>query len=290
MTPTIGLIGAGAMGARIGGALVSNGARVVSPLADRTPPSRDRAVGEGIIEVADLGALVAESTLILSIVPPGVASSVAAEVVLAVKDLGDSERVFVDCNAISPGRSREIAGVIQSAGLAYVDGGLIGAPPSPGRPTALYLSGEGGDAIADALRTPEIRTEWLGPQPAAASALKMAYAAWTKGVNALVLSIRALARAEGVEGALVAEWERSQAPALAAADRAPATASKAWRWVAEMEEIGASLDDAGLPDGAFRSAAEVYRRLHRYKDVDAPPGLDEMVDCLLYLPPITPGT
>jgi hypothetical protein len=118
----------------------------------------------------------------------------------------------------------------------------------------------------------------------------MAYAAWTKGVNALVLSIRALARAEGVEDALVAEWERSQPSALASADRAPATASKAWRWVAEMDEIGVSLDDAGIPDGAFRSAAEVYRRLHRYKDADTPPGLDEMIDCLLYLPPITPGT
>ena len=290
MEATVGIIGVGAMGARIGGALVANGQRVISVLADRRPASRDRALDEGIVEVADLGALVAESALILSIVPPGVASSVAGEVVFAATDLGGDERVFVDCNAISPGRSREIAGVVESAGLAYVDGGLIGAPPSPGRPTALYLSGEGGDVVADALRAPEIRTEWLGPQPAAASALKMAYAAWTKGVNALVLSIRALARAEGVEDALVAEWKRSQPPALAAAERAPATASKAWRWVAEMDEIGVSLDDAGLPDGSFRSAAEVYRRLHRYKDVDAPPGLDEMVDCLLYLPPITPGT
>ena len=98
--------------------------------------------------------------------------------------------------------------------------GLIGAPPSPGRPTALYLSGEGGDVVADALRTPEIRAEWLGPEPAAAaSALKMSYAAWTKGLNALVLSIRALARAEGVDEALVAEWQRSQPVALAAVDR-----------------------------------------------------------------------
>ena len=104
-----------------------------------------------------------------------------------------------------------------------------------------------------------------------------------------MLSIRALARAEGVDEALVAEWQRSQPAALAAVDRAPATAEKAWRWVAEMREIATSLDEAGLPDGAFLSAAEVYRRLERYKDVGQPPTADEMVDAVGYLAPTTPS-
>ncbi len=237
----------------------------------------------------DLDAVMARSTIVLSIVPPGVASAVADQVARVAKDTAIEGRIFVDCNAISPGRSRQIATTVHAAGMRYVDGGLIGAPPAPGRPTALYLSGEGGDVVADALRTPEIRVEWLGPEPAAAaSALKMSYAAWTKGLNALVLSIRALARAEGVDEALVAEWQRSQPAALAAVDRSPATAEKAWRWVAEMREIATSLDDAGLPDGAFLSAAEVYRRLERYKDVAEPPSADAMVDAVGSLPPIAP--
>ena len=287
---TIGLIGAGAMGARVGGSLAASGARVVSVLSERTAGSRDRAAAEGIADISDLATLVVESGIILSIVPPGVASAVAADVVVAASGASPADRVFVDCNAISPGRSRQIAALVEGSGLTYVDGGLIGAPPAPGRPTALYLSGEGGAAVADSLRTPEIRAEWLGPEPAAASALKMAYAAWTKGVNALVLSIRALARAEAVEGALVEEWQRSQPTALAASERAPATAEKAWRWVAEMEEIAASLEGAGLPGGVFHAAAEIYARLEQYKDVDTPPAIDQMVDRLLYLPPITPGT
>ncbi len=240
-----------------------------------------RAARAGIESVDHLASLVAQSSVVLSIVPPEIATEVAEAVVVAAKEAPDGARVFVECNAISPCRAREIAALVGGSGLMYVDGGLIGAPPSPGRPTALYLSGDGGDRVAEVLAAPTIRTEWLGPEPAAASALKMAYAAWTKGVNALVLSVRALARAEGVEDALIAEWQRSQPAAAASADRAPATAGKAWRWVAEMEEIATSLDDAGLPDGAFVAAAEVYRRLHRYKDVDAPPGLDEMVDALL---------
>jgi 3-hydroxyisobutyrate dehydrogenase-like beta-hydroxyacid dehydrogenase len=280
-TPTIGLVGLGAMGAAVGGALAVSDRRVVSVLGERSAASRARAATEGIEEVADLAALVSESDVVLSIVPPGTASAVADEIAVAAESVGARSLVFVDCNAISPGRSREIGTRVARTGIAFVDGGIIGAPPARGRPTALYLSGEGGDVIADLLRTPEIRAEWLGIEPAAASALKMAYAGWTKGLNALALSVRALARAEGVEDALVDEWQRSQPGALGAADRSPATAAKAWRWVAEMQEIAASLDDAGLPSGGFQAAAEVYRRLERYKDVAEAPAADDMIDALL---------
>jgi 3-hydroxyisobutyrate dehydrogenase-like beta-hydroxyacid dehydrogenase len=170
---------------------------------------------------------------------------------------------------------------IEAAGMRYVDGGIIGGPPTTQRPTAVYLSGAGGDEIVDMLATPEIQVTWLGPEPAAASAIKMAYAAWTKGTNALVVAIRAMARAEGVEDALIVEWQRSQPSALEWSKRVPATAGKAWRWVAEMEEIAASLDAAGVPAGAFEGAAQIYERLDIYKDVVAPPPLDEMIDRVL---------
>ena len=100
--------------------------------------------------------------------------------------------------------------------------------------------------------------------PWSASAVKMAYAAWTKGTAALLLAARALARAEGVEDALLAEWALSQ-PALADRSQAAArsAATKAWRWVAEMEEIAASMAAAGLPDGFHQAAAEIFRRSPR---------------------------
>jgi hypothetical protein len=97
--------------------------------------------------------------------------------------------------------------------------------------------------------------------PAGASALKMAYAAWTKGSAALVLAARALARAEGVEDGLLAEWARSQ-PGLEGRSRGAArsAAGKGWRWAGEMEEIAASMTADGLPGGFHRAAAEVFRR------------------------------
>ena len=199
------------------------------------------------------------SEVVLSVVPPGVASSVADEVAVAAKGADGAGAVFVDANAISPERARAISSTVGAAGMRYVDGGIIGGPPTPERPTAVYLSGVGGDEIVELLATPEIRVEWLGPEPAAASALKMAYAGWTKGTNALVMAIRAMARAEGVEDALVHEWKRSQPAAVDWSNRAPATAGKAWRWVAEMEEIAASLETAGVPLGGVPSRRPALR-------------------------------
>lgn len=274
---TIGLIGAGAMGAEIGRSLVASGRRVISVLDGRSEESRRRANAAGIEPADDLVGLVGASDVVISVVPPRAASSVAHEVAVAAR----AAPVFVDANAISPERARAIAATIDAAGMRYVDGGIIGGPPTPQRPTAVYLSGPGGEAIVEMLETPEIRVTWLGPAPAAASALKMAYAAWTKGTNALVMAIRAMARAEGVEDALVGEWQRSQPSALEWSNRVPATAGKAWRWVAEMEEIAASLDAAGVPPGAFQAAAQLYERLDLYKDVREGPPLDEMIDRVL---------
>jgi hypothetical protein len=107
----------------------------------------------------------------------------------------------------------------------------------------------------------DARVIGTGPGSAAASALKMAYAGWTKGAAALLLAVRALARAEGVEDALLAEWALSQ-PDLAgrSAGAAQSAAAKGWRWTGEMTEIAASMAAAGLPDGFHQAAADIFRR------------------------------
>jgi hypothetical protein len=115
----------------------------------------------------------------------------------------------------------------------------------------------------------------------AASALKMAYATWTKVSGALLLDVRALARAEGVEAALLDEWEISQ-PGTAGRSEATAAgvAPKAWRFVGEMEQIARTFADAGLPDGFAWGAADLYRRLAAFKDAERP-ALDDVVEALL---------
>jgi len=147
----------------------------------------------------------------------------------------------------------------------FVDGGIIGPPPQAPGDTRLYLSGERAAVVADLFaNVPSVEAIVLDGPPGTASALKMAYASWTKGTEALLLAARAAARAEGVEDALLREWETS-IPGLAdrsgSAGRSAVT--KGWRWVAEMEEIAATFAAAGLPSGFHEAAAEVYRRSPR---------------------------
>jgi 3-hydroxyisobutyrate dehydrogenase-like beta-hydroxyacid dehydrogenase len=163
---------------------------------------------------------------------------------------------------------------VTAGGAGYVDGGIIGTPPVAPGFIRLYLSGARAvevrslfDGTAVAARVVERAP---GDRIGAASAVKMAYASWTKGSAALLLAARALARAEGVEPVLLDEWGISQ-PGLEArsAGAAGAGAAKGWRWVAEMEEIAAAMTAAGLPEGFHRAAAEIYRRAPRDGDLDA---------------------
>jgi 3-hydroxyisobutyrate dehydrogenase-like beta-hydroxyacid dehydrogenase len=179
--------------------------------------------------------------------------------------------VYVDANAISPVSAREVARMISDSGGSYVDGGIIGSPPEQAGTTRLYLSGPRAGEVADLLAGSPLDARVLTGRPTAASAVKMAYAAWTKGSAALLLTAQALARSEGVEEALTGEWAQSQ-PGLAAQSVAAArsSAAKGWRWVAEMEEIATSMAAAGLPDGFHQAAAEVYRRAPARASTSAP--------------------
>jgi 3-hydroxyisobutyrate dehydrogenase-like beta-hydroxyacid dehydrogenase len=172
--------------------------------------------------------------------------------------------LYLDANAIAPATADAVAELITSSGGSYVDGGVIGPPPVTLGTTRLYLSGADADAIEGLFTGTRLEPRIAVGPAAAASAIKMAYAAWTKGTAAMLLAARALAQAEGVEEALLAEWALSQ-PQLAAQSvrAADSAARKGWRWIAEMEEIAHSMAEAGLPDGFHQAAAEIYRRCPR---------------------------
>src|SRR5262249_54250264 len=75
--------------------------------------------------------------------------------------------------------------------------------------TRLYLSGAEAGLVAGLFSGSFVDARVLPGEVGTASAVKMAYAAWTKGTAALLLAIGELARAEGVEGALHEEWRVS---------------------------------------------------------------------------------
>jgi len=253
----IGLLHPGEMGAAVGRCLTAAGHEVLWVSHGRGPDTAKRAATAGLTDASTVAALAARAEIIISVCPPHAALDVA----WAVHGFGG---LYVDANAVSPGTAREVARLICESGGRYVDGGIIGPPPEkPGR-SRLYLSGADAGQIAGLFAGTPLDTRVVAGPAMAASAVKMAYAAWTKGTIALLLSVRALAREQGVEDALLAEWALSQ-PGLDArsAGAAQSAAAKGWRWVAEMEEIGATMSAAGLPDGFHQAAAEIFRRSPR---------------------------
>jgi 3-hydroxyisobutyrate dehydrogenase-like beta-hydroxyacid dehydrogenase len=255
---TVGLLHPGEMGAAVGGCLVSAGHTVLWDPAGRSRASTGRALGAGL-SGEDMATVLSRSAVIFSICPPHAALDVARQ----VADVGYGG-VYVDANAISVATAAEVASVVTAGGASYVDGGIIGPPPDAAGHTRLYLAGSRADEVRALFGRSALDARIAEGAPFAASAVKMAYAAWTKGTSALLLAARALARAEGVEQTLLAEWALSQ-PALARQSEraADSAATKGWRWIAEMQEIAASMTAAGLPGGFHQAAAEIFGRVAR---------------------------
>ena len=272
---TIGVLHPGEMGSVVAACAREAGARVVWSSEGRRSATRERAAGAGLEDVGSLRDLVAASDVIVSVCPPESALDVARDVAAA-----GFARLYVDGNAVSPATAREVAGTIEGAGATFIDGGIIGPPPRKRGTTRLYVSGAGAPQIKALFGDSALEVIVLDAPAGAASAVKMAYASWTKGTSALILSVRALAAIEGVEEALLAEWRTSQPQLLKRAeDAASGSAPKAWRFVGEMNEIAATFAAAGLPDGFHLAAAEIWRRLSSYKDAKNP-SVDDVVEVL----------
>jgi 3-hydroxyisobutyrate dehydrogenase-like beta-hydroxyacid dehydrogenase len=268
----IGVLHPGEMGAAVGAVLRGAGHDVVWASSGRGDATARRANDAGLDDVVTVAELTRRCDTILSVCPPHAALDVAHE----VAGFGG---MFVDANAISPETTRAVGDVITGAGGTFVDGGIVGAPPHAVGSTRLYLSGADAPAVASLFAGTIVAAPVLSDRIGDASAMKMAFAAWTKGASALVLAVRALARETGVEAALLADWEASL-PDLPARSlqAARSAAAKGWRWDFEMEEIAATFAAAGLPDGFHRAAAELFRRAPRLDDARAD---DETLDAVL---------
>ncbi len=275
---TVGLLHPGDMGSAVGATVVAGGARVLWASAGRSAATRARAREAGLEDAGTLESVVQASRVIVSVVPP----HGAADLARAVAQLG-FRGVYVDANAVAPATAREIGRVVEAAGARFVDGGIIGPATRGTRGvTRVYLSGPGATEIAAVFGAGPLEAVVLDAPPGAASAVKMAYAGWNKGGQALLAAIRAFALAEGVDAALLAEWKISHPDLPARSERAVHdNAKKAWRFVGEMEEIARSLAAVGLPSAFHEAAREIYARLADYKDTTQPPTVEEATAKLL---------
>jgi 3-hydroxyisobutyrate dehydrogenase-like beta-hydroxyacid dehydrogenase len=220
--------------------------------------------------------LCARCAVIVSVCPPHAAEALAQAVAAA-----SFSGLYVDANAIAPRRAVRIGQAMAAAGAAFVDGSIIGGPAWTPGATTLFLAGERAAEAAACFAGSPLVTRILGAEPGQASALKMCFAGYGKGMTALLGAVLATAEQLGVRDELQRHWSKTD-PELAkdAGRRLQNSARKAWRFTGEMDEIAATFREAGLPGGFHEAAAELYRRLEGYKSAGAAPPLDEILAAL----------
>lgn len=261
------------MGASVAASLLANGHNVGWSSAGRSEKSRIRATD--LEEFQQFEDLVAWAELLVSVCPPANALELAQSVHACA-----FEGLYLDANAIAPTTAMQIS---QLFGAAYVDGGIIGPPAWKAGTTRLYLSGHHASAVA-ALFSEGVLSAVAIPQTegneVAASALKMAYAAYSKGHSALLLAANALAHNSGVLQTLHDEWDLSM-PGMVKRSEATAQAisPKAWRFAGEMEQISATFSEQGLPGDFHAGAAQLYAHLSDFKD-QSPASLSALLEAL----------
>ncbi len=256
----VGVLHPGEMGVTIAQSLADAGHQVLWHSTGRSEATRRRA--NSFIACDSLSELASRADYIVSICPPHAAKELADAVVAL-----DFDGVYIDANAVSP---RTATAIAANFGDRYVDGGVIGPPAHRPGTTRLYLSGHTAAAAAGLFNATHIEAHAIGVGLTAASSLKMAYAAYTKGHSALLLAVNALAEQAGVASALEEEWDRSQPGLVKRSEQtALATSRKAWRFIGEMQEIADTFAYHDLPDGFHLGAKQVYQRMAKLKDRDA---------------------
>ncbi|RAI45296.1 NAD(P)-dependent oxidoreductase [Rhodoplanes roseus] len=260
MPLTIAILAPGEMGAAVGARLAAGGAHVTTSLAGRSEASAERARQAGLAIAETDAALVAGADLVLSIVPPGEAVGVAKRLRPELARL-PTKPVYVDFNAVAPDTVRHIAAALADTRCPFVDGGIIGPPPSAAGRTVFYVSGEAARRTAD-MRDHGLDIRVLEGPVGAASALKMSYAGVTKGLTAIGAAMMLGATRAGCAGDLAAELAESQPQLLKWLSRqVPAMFPKAYRFVAEMEEIADFLHTDRPACDLYHAVALLYARL-----------------------------
>jgi 3-hydroxyisobutyrate dehydrogenase-like beta-hydroxyacid dehydrogenase len=256
--PTVAIIAQGGMGAATAARLTGNGVRVLTSLTSRSEASAKRAKAAGMVDAADTE--IAAADIVLSIVPPGEALPLAERLAPALT-AANRKPVYADCNAVSPDTVKKIAAVIDPTGTPFADAGIIGGPPRAGYGGPIfYYSGAGADAL-ERLNDFGLVFRRVDGGIGAASALKMSYGGITKGLTAVGSAMLLAAERAGVAEALHAELAASQPNLLAYFQRSvPDMFGKAYRWVAEMEEI-AHFTGGGPSREMYEAIARHYQRL-----------------------------
>ena len=272
----IGILHPGEMGVSVASSAINSGHEVYWVPQDRSEQTHLRAKKYHLREVESLTQFCQTCEIVISICPPYAAEDVARSVL----EQG-FKGYYLDANAISPQQSVKIGEMMEADGIHFIDGGIIGGPAWKPKETWLNLSGRDAQVIADCFSNGLLETKIISPEIGKASALKMCYAAYSKGTTALLAAILATAESLGVREELYQQWDMDDPKFSEQVNRrVTRVTAKAWRFEGEMSEIASTFQEAGLPSGFHESAAEIYRRMAAARGESEALSLVEILDAL----------
>ncbi len=273
---SVGIINPGAMGISIAASARAGGHDVYWASAGRSAATHQRAAEQGLLEVESLAELCAACRFILCVCPPHSAVSVAQSVL----DTG-FRGIYCDGNAIAPQKAQAIDKMMRAANINFVDGSIIGPPAWKAGTTRFYLSGPSANLVAALFEDTVTNALVISNEIGKASALKMVFAALTKGSTALLSAIYGTADQLGVRADLEREWAMRDPDSVEQRrNQVRGVTAKAWRFSGEMQEIAATFELAGIPPGFFEAAHEIYERIAGFKDAEVVPELEAVLAAL----------
>jgi len=253
----IGVMSPGDMGQAVAQQLKQKGYNVCTALANRSARSRALAQAAGIVDLGSLEKLSERCEVILSIMNPGSALDFAGELAHALRATG-AKPLVVDCNAIAPVTMQAVDAKISAAGGRCLDAGIIGPPPRGTAAMSLYISGPEAREL-EQLATPQIRVTVMSERIGDASAIKMCYGAFNKGLQAMALELLIASRRLGVDALLETQLKESRREVYDwIVGSLPIMPPKAYRWVPEMLEIAKTFESVGLTPRMFQGTADMY--------------------------------
>lgn len=272
----IGILHPGEMGIAVGASAINSGHQVYWASKGRSQQTRKRAEGYSLMEVNSLSQLCQICEIILSVCPPHAADEVAQSVIAA-----GFKGLYVDANAISPRRSMTMGQLMQSNGIRFVDGGIIGGPAWRPSETWLYLAGEAAQEVTPCFASGPLETQVISNEIGKASALKMCYAAYSKGTTALLAAILAASQTLGVREELYQQWDMDDQGFSEQVNRRVArVTAKAWRFEGEMKEIANTFREAGLTGEFHDAAAHIYHQMSGFRGSLKTPSLGDILEKL----------
>ncbi|KAK0204998.1 hypothetical protein DFS33DRAFT_1373576 [Desarmillaria ectypa] len=270
---TIALLGPGAMGSAMALRLFGSGAGpIMTNLDGRSKAAFERAKASGMVH-ASYSEIVAKCTIIYSIVPPKEARHVAEQILNAYRELAEVARqdiIFADCNAVNPDTTKEMAHLFTGTKIRFLDGVIIGLPPSDTNNPGIYVSAYPDDLSALDVFT-EISTKFglyviplkgEGAGIGDASALKMSHAAIVKGTIGICATsiLAAQTRSPTTAQGLLHAMSISQPAFLDIIIRLiPQMIPKAYRMAFEMEEVSGFV--GGEASKTFEGIAKLFERV-----------------------------